>query len=489
MIFSLASMWIFNLTSCLPEGALNNIIVTEDLLYISGERIRITGRLIEVDGNVDDHGFHIAKNPDFSAPIVISLGPKENGLGRFIGEYELLEINTVYYFRSYANIAGNEVHGQTKQFSSLIPRIDSYHPRTGLAGTIIAIEGVNFTNGTRVMLGDIEMVVISIKEESLIEVRVPPIGNVAVVDLVVEVQDTSMVFADQFSYNFGHWELETTFFNNLQLYNTMWLKDGNEFIFGLGAEENYDRNLNIWSLDLTNNTWTDLNFSGSTQTRSPFNSNGYWGAGIESREFSAKVLSSAFWRYSAGVFEMKQSLPFTTNRSVSLSLNGVLYVFGGFNENFSPIHAVHQYQEGLDSWLPILNAPIEISSDYPSFAHNNIAYFIMPDDVIWQYDPITNEWLTAGLFPGNLRQFGATVTLNGKAYIGIFTTGAEVWEWDIINNVWIEKSPFPGAVRDINVGYFSHNNKAYFFRSKFNGGQFEQDPKMELWSLDPTRIN
>ena len=52
--------------------------------------------------------------------------------------------------------------------------------------------------------------------------------------------------------------------------------------------------------------------------------------------------------------------------------------------------------------------------------------------------------------------------------------------------------------RDQNIGVvgclggsvmaFSHNNKVFFFRAKFDGGLLDPDPKMELWSFDPNQL-
>jgi IPT/TIG domain len=480
--------WLINLTGCIPETALENIVVTEDVIYVSGERVRFTGRLIEANGNVDEHGFYIAKDENFTAPITILLGPKTNGLGRFIGEYDLLEINTTYYFRSFANINGNEVTGQIKEFASLKPRIEYFSPKDGVEDNILTITGTNFTHDTRVLIGGIEADIIAIKNETSIEAKVPAIGDTSEVTVTVEVQDTTMVFASPFTYHFGRWQLETTFFNNLQLYETMWLKDGNNFVFGLGDEDNFDLNLDVWSLDLTTYTWTDLNFPGTSGSRSPFYAGNYWGAGAESERFSMTQLSPFFWQYSSGNFVLKPFLTFRLYKSVGLELNGDLYVFGGLLFDFSASNMVYRYQELTSSWETIGEAPIDIISDYPYFATNSEAYFLQPDGSIWRFNTVSGEWGQASSFPDVVGELGMAVTMNNKAYIGLFSNGTRVWEWDINNNLWVEKSAFPGSFRDVNNAFFSHNNKLFFFRAKAGGGKFEPNPLMELWSLDPAQL-
>ena len=79
--------------------------------------------------------------------------------------------------------------------------------------------------------------------------------------------------------------------------------------------------------------------------------------------------------------------------------------------------------------------------------------------------------------------------LNNKAYIGLFNGSKKLWEWDIVNNIWTEKISFDGSsIRDTNLAAFAYENKVYFFRAKEDGGFFEIDPRMELWSFDPNLL-
>ena len=489
-ILIMSLTWIIGLIGCTTESEIQNIVLTEDVLYLSGERVRITGRVFEINGTVDDHGFYISKDPDFSSPIVISLGAKENGLGRFIGEYELLEINTVYHFRSYANVGGIEITGQSKEFTTLKSRIDSFSPETGVHGTIVTIKGTNFTQDTRVFVGVTEVDVTSTSDETTIQIQIPSIGDVSSVAISVNVQDTTMVFADNFQYHFGHWEMESIFPDNLQLYECMFFIDGDQFIFGMGADERVQLNLNVWSYDLISQTWSDLNFPGSEGgSRFPFTSNGYWGAGAEIvRPAGLNIHTPYFWHYSFGAFQLKPFLTFRIYKSIGLHLNGDLYVFGGEFFDHAPNRTIHLFTTGTDSWSTIAEAPFNLSSDYPYFVHNNEAYFLLPNNDVWKFSPLTGDWNQVGTHPDIVMAGGAAVNINGKVYMGMFTDNLKIFEWDIAANIWAEKINLPGNVRDSNTGFFAYNNKAYFFRSKFNGGQFETDPHMELWSLNPSQL-
>ncbi len=474
-------------TACIPDSEVQNVVITEDVLYISGEKVRLTGRVIEATGAVDDHGFYISTDADFTSPITIALGPKANGLGRFIGEYDRLDINTGYYYRSFANIKGQEVTGQIKEFASLKPSLDIFFPQEGFAGTAIKILGANFTLDTKVFVGDTEVILESLENESVITVRVPPIASSSEVLIRVQVQDTTMLFQRPFAYYFGKWKQETTFFDNRQIYESMFAFDNGQFVFGMGKDAQSVSNTLVWGLDMATYTWSDLNFPGSLPMRSPFSSNGYWGSGVEVRSFGGTVLSPYFWRYAGGVFEQKPFLNFRLYQSVALHLNGDLYVFGGKNADETDNFIIHRYQELLDVWDIAGDAPVVLSNAYPYFAYNNKAYFLLPEGDIWQFNP-AEGWTVVANFPGNVEMGGIADVLNDKIYIGLFENSSLVWEWDINNDNWVKKAMFPGSIRDITIAHFAYNNKIYVFRSKFSGGQYEIDPRMELWSLDPQAL-
>ena len=59
------------LISC-EEESLENVVVTEDVLFVSGDFVRLTGRVIQTKAGVDDHGFQIDDNPDFNSPQIIT---------------------------------------------------------------------------------------------------------------------------------------------------------------------------------------------------------------------------------------------------------------------------------------------------------------------------------------------------------------------------------------------------------------------------------
>ena len=84
-------------SSCEEESQVTTSLITEEVIYLSGERARVLGRII-TNQNVDasDHGFYISENESFSQPIIISLGERV-APGRFIGETSELDIQKKYF--------------------------------------------------------------------------------------------------------------------------------------------------------------------------------------------------------------------------------------------------------------------------------------------------------------------------------------------------------------------------------------------------------
>jgi len=477
------------LSACVEES-FEDIVVTEDVLYLSADQVRLTGRVIETSGQVSDHGFQIDDNPDFSSPELISLGEKETKLGMFIADYIGLNFNTDYFYRSYINVVSNEITGQTREFTTLKPRLDYFYPADGIESSAITLYGQNFTEDLSVKIGSQSAAIISKVDESSIVVQIPPLDDSFQVAISITVGDTTMTYPELFSYHYGFWQLETTFPDNQQVYEVAWVQDNDEFIFGLGAPNSVSMNNKFWKLDLKDYNWSDLEFPGAEYalSRSPFSTGNFFGSGNANIARGSYDLSNYFWKYQDGVFEELPSLPFARFLSVGHILDGELYVFGGEDSNFAESLNYFRYIESTNTW-DVANAPIEITKAYPSFSYDGKAYFVQPDGNIWMFTALDQTWEIITQFVDIVNEGGTAVVLNGKAYIGLFEARRQIWEWDISANSWTEKSIFTGTgVRDITLASFAYGNKVYFFRSKYDGGTLEQDPHMELWSLEPNRL-
>jgi len=112
--FGLLSLLIFIFgifSSCEEVEDFTTSLATEDVLYLSGERVRLLGRILTTQAvNATDHGFYIATNESFTQPLIISLGQRTNP-GRFIGETSGLQVDQRYFVKSFLALEGEMLFG------------------------------------------------------------------------------------------------------------------------------------------------------------------------------------------------------------------------------------------------------------------------------------------------------------------------------------------------------------------------------------------
>ena len=124
--FLLLSLLLFS--ACEEETDSNALVFTEDVIFVSGEILRITGRVVATgEVTIADHGFQIADNPEFSAPIIVSLGERSIP-GRFIGAYNDLSTGTDFYVRAFIISKGETRVAESLEFTTLESEIVEYSP-------------------------------------------------------------------------------------------------------------------------------------------------------------------------------------------------------------------------------------------------------------------------------------------------------------------------------------------------------------------------
>ena len=105
------------LFSCGQQTDFETQIFTEEVVYLSGEVLRVSGRIVgnrEIDAS--DHGFQVADNPEFATPIMVSLGARQLP-GRFIGTHEGLDTQNDYFVRAYLVLEGTTIVSEPIEFS------------------------------------------------------------------------------------------------------------------------------------------------------------------------------------------------------------------------------------------------------------------------------------------------------------------------------------------------------------------------------------
>lgn len=163
--------------SCDEDNVSTSKVNTEDFVYVSSERLLVTGRVLVISNTgLKDHGFQVSKSEDFSEFITLSLGPKDTA-GKFIGEFNDLEPGINYFYRSYGDDEKGLVTGNIREVTTLNPFIESFTPSAAVAGSEITIKGRNFTKEVEVYFGDQRAEILENNFESELLVKVPDPSN------------------------------------------------------------------------------------------------------------------------------------------------------------------------------------------------------------------------------------------------------------------------------------------------------------------------
>jgi hypothetical protein len=469
-------------TACEDETVVVPVLVTEEIIYNSGERLRFLGRIITTQNiNADDHGFYVSENENFTQPIVISLGQRENP-GRFIGETSGLAIQKSYFIKAFIDVGGQIQFGNVLTTQTLSPEALDLQPNNGKAGLIINIFGKNFTSDTKVFFGNTPATVLGIDFESRIRVRVPPAQGVRAVPVRIVSQGKELVLARPFEYTtgtyvkIGNFPFADRFFDNIQL------QEGGTFYVGLGTLRAQAFNRTIWKYEVGNGQWTEVPFAGNPLWMS-FSSDRYFGSGASELGRAPYVLSRDFWMLNSGRFQKLPDLPFEVANASSFELNGNLYVVGGIT-GFT--FETYKYTPATGQWARILNAPFSINKSYTRFTYKNKAYFINPENrQVFAFDAIAESWNLVTTFPasyGNGGGFG--VVIGDRAYIGLENRTDQIWELDLPTLNWAQKNDFTGTLNSRNAGVFAHNGLIYILRS----GEILNTGPMELYLFDPNGL-
>ncbi|MCK8496065.1 hypothetical protein M0L20_29635 [Spirosoma sp. RP8] len=86
-------------------------------------------------------------------------------------------------------------------------------------------------------------------------------------------------------------------------------------------------------------------------------------------------------------------------------------------------------------------------------------------DDFWEYDPSTNKWTKKANFPGGNRNKMASFSIGGKGYVGMGspdygTIDKGFWEYNPSTDKWTKMKDFPGERREVSY-YFTIANRGY----------------------------
>ncbi len=462
------------------------LVFTEELVFVSGEILRVTGRVVapgEVD--LDDHGFEISQDESFANPIVISLG-EQNIPGLFIAEYTGLSITTDYYVRAYIVNSGTTFYGENVQFITLEPFLRTasplYHDPQGL----VKIRGKNFTTDTRVFFGEVEAELISNKFESILDVRAPqPRENEYLVPIKVISGGKEMTFEDSFEYVIGRWTTESDEFPGSKSFGRhAYFVAEDKLYTGFQRDSNNPDQLSFWVYDPSVGNWDEQPFQGSF-VRNPAKFDGGFLGGETGAAFGVYFMSNEFWVVRNGQFELEGILPFQSHRSVAFREGDDLYVFGGWGaEPNVYLDTVWKYNFGSREWIEFDRTPFDLYNLNPSFRHDGMMYFISSERILFRYDPTTKTWTEMGEYPGSLVTSGVAVVIGETAIVGQASSDRAIYEYNIEANTWKRKVPTPLThPLDIALSVWVLDDRYFTLRSN---GVGLRSPK--LWEFEPFEL-
>ncbi len=452
-------------------------LVTEDILYLSGERVRLSGRIITTSEiSATDHGFYISQDQNFSNPIIISLGSRERP-GRFIGETTGLQVGQDYFVKSFMTLQEEVLFGNIVELETLQPRIIDFTPKSAAAGFIIEISGLNLTEDTRVFFGSQEGEVISIDFESKLRVRVPELQDQPVVLIRVVSQDVENTFGAEFSYTVGKYTRVNVIHPTIRVLEGVSLQEGNTFYVGFGTDKGTTLNTIMWRYTVGDTNWEAID-PGQRPLRRAFSSEKYLGGG--SFTFHPFTPGNDFVRLENGNFTKLSNLPFQSFNAASFEIGNFLYVIGGDTREDNAFFA---YSKNTNSWSILPNAPYAIRKITTNFTYNNKQYFVLLEsNLIVSYTPATGSWAEETVYPGSLGQGGAIgVVIGDRAYIGMANRSNEMWEYNFTTKEWVRKNDFTGRGQGTNAGVYTHNGLIYIVRVT----DTQLPDPMELWVFEP----
>lgn len=172
------------------------------------------------------------------------------------------------------------------------------------------------------------------------------------------------------------------------------------------------------------------------------------------------------------------------------SLNGKIYVFGGFNrDTWSANDSVEVYDIATNIWTTGASIPTPRSwmkavvLDNKIYVIGGVGYGYMQDVEV--YDPTIDTWEIKSPILPRERYLHAVIAYNGKIYViggdsyeyGYDEVWNDIQEYDPITDIWAKKSPMPDSATGLDA--VAINGKIYVFGG--NGLARQYDIATDTW--------
>jgi hypothetical protein len=469
--------------SCTQEDDAPILVATEEVLFVGGDKIRISGRLLaNREVFAEDHGFEFSTQASFANPIIVSLGEKSQP-GRFIGEKSGFKLSQTYFVKAFATINGERLEGKVIELSTLAPAVSSFAPTYGLAGQELVILGKNFPEGTKVFFGNQEAPVLQNVFESKLTVKIPAPSGQIVVPIKLRIQDKEITLSTPFEYQAGKYTKLSDFPGNVRIYDNSYFSNAAGFHVGLGRIKLGDSYAGFQRFNPASGTWTEVEFPGNRR-RFAFATANYLGGGALEPSRDQFVYDRSFWKINGSRFERLGDLPFNSRDALAVDWEGGLILFGGLD---GASLLVRVYDPVQRTWVTKRNAPVALGRNAAAFARATRVIVMGSNGQVWEYNPPLDSWQLLTTYPGNKGQgYPVAEVIGNKAYLGLFRATQELWELDLETLKWKTKNQIIGLPQSITSGYFQYNGSIYFLRAPEES--VSGTLTMELYKFDPDAI-
>ena len=467
--------------ACLEDEMIPTRVVSEEIVFVSGETAILTGRIISNSQlSITDHGYEISSSEDFSNPIIISLGEK-NIPGRFVAETNSLEIFQQYYCRSYANESGTTLYGNTLSFNTLKQVLVDFEPKIGRAGQKIKIEASNLTQDTRVLFNDKLIPSIELSNESFIEFTVPALEDNFKVDVKVISQNDTLCFEDQFEYIIGVWTEEEEFINFRKQKDATYIETEEFVMYGMGTSVGSQFPIElIYKMDKATKTWEEMDYP-YFGTIGAFTAGNYFGGGSDTKILPLDdelSLDNKIFRVDEEI-NLIGTMPVPLYGSIAHLINNKIYIYSGLKVDKKRNSNVFSYDIDSGEWNldVIANYLFEVGT--LSWTYNDKAYFLNQDGSIVENNPANNDWRVVGeTFPAPVSTNGLAIQKDDMVYVGLFKQRKFLYELDMTTLSWKQKNSYPGSTDDLSSAGWINDGDVYILKNT------EDDPPY-IWSFDP----
>ena len=456
-------------------------VYTEEIVFTSAESVIMTGRVLAF-GQIalEDHGFQISTDENFTNPIVVSLGGKEIP-GRFVGQSNGLNSRTTYFCRSFITYGGETKTGNTLSLATFSPKVIDFSPKEGISNVVITVEGLNLTADTEILWEGTTIVPEAIIAETFVEFRVPALQTNPVIFFKVVSKGDTLTLNQPYEHIIGQWTnlgpLDDMERNQRHIY----FEDGDDFIYGLGLALQFLTN-NVHVLDKNTLQRTVLNFPG-VAVEGAFFDNTYFGGGSTEKVFSPVQqlnISKEFWKYENQSFIRLADCPARLYKAVALAADGKVYLYGGETMLRQRNLLYYVYDIATDEWSTGSYAPVSPLNSYPSFHLNGYNYFVVEDGTTYRHDYANNVWETVAKFPVKPQEYGYSIVLDGKAFVGLQGLEKRSYVYRPDDNVWRTKRSIAESTFFETKGVWTNNGLIYVVRNNQTS-----ITERFLWRFDP----